>query len=125
MSLGRDDHPQAAVVAHDIADVGLGDDLERQVVGEVLALVAQDLDADAEGVALGLDVTQLQELRAGDSVTVITMSSSGAPAANGDAMSSPVLLIEVTLPSSHGDRPCRGDPVRGVGAGRARRGQHR
>ena len=33
-------------------------------------------------------------------------------------MSSPVVLIEVTLPSSHGDRPRRGDPVRGVGAGR-------
>ena len=67
----------------------------------------------------GSIVTQLQELRAGrlgdrDHHVVRRAHQPRT------AMRCPLLvvLIEVTLPSSHGDRPRRGDPVRGVGARR-------
>ena len=63
------------MVPHDVGELGLRDDLERQVVGEVGALVGQDLDAHAETVTFGFGAAQSDQLAAGVSVTVMTASS--------------------------------------------------
>ena len=46
------------VRAHLVAERRLGDDVEAEVVAEVLAGVADDLEAQTEAVALGLAVAQ-------------------------------------------------------------------
>ena len=50
----RDDHPEAVVVAHLVGEGCLRHDVERQVVAEVGARVAHDLEAQAEALGLGL-----------------------------------------------------------------------
>ena len=61
----RDHDAQPVVVAHLLAERERRQGHELEVVHEVDALAAADGEPQAEGVALGLGIAQLDELRAG------------------------------------------------------------
>ena len=48
--------------AHLVGERGLGDDVEAEVVLELLARIADDLEAQAEPIGLGLGVAQRDQL---------------------------------------------------------------
>ena len=64
-AVGGDQHGEATVVVAVVVVVGLGERLEGQVVGEVGAPDAGDLDAQAEAVAVVLGGPELEDLLVG------------------------------------------------------------
>jgi hypothetical protein len=68
-AVGRHHHGQAADVGDHVVGLGLVEALERQVVGEVGAVDARDLDPQAQGlgvVLVGPDLEDLLERSVGD-----------------------------------------------------------